>query len=260
MDDYSYSIYTVTTFDADGVSEWVDFFGGLSPIIDPSTRTISFDYSNFYQSGTPSSVKILYTLPIRMTGNIPSETDVDLRQPLMLTLSTPGGYSEEWKVKGAHQVILVEESLPLASDPTLGNGKRAGWNFEQLNYVENYAANKAQADLAAAINAGTYGTAGGFDFAMTTALNPTLFAYYGNDPAANLFYNLADKDNAKKFFDTKFTANMAYKRLIQNVAAGEVYVAKTSNGDYVLIKISVSKEYFGVGSYNYFLFTYRKLN
>jgi hypothetical protein len=134
-----------------------------------------------------------------------------------------------------------------------------GWDFNKMEYVPNYPANQKDADLAAFIDGNIYGVAGGCDFVLFNPLNSTKYVYYGDGMAAQTFYYTATKAAALTHFDAKVAVGKSYPYLVGKPLEGQVYVVKVPNGDYFLLRIASSSFYGGPGKFNFFYFSYRKL-
>lgn len=235
--------------------------------IDHINRRIDFDYVIFFEGlASPKSVQVRFDLLDQSGGTtIPINRQfVDLSKPFKFTITASNGYSEEWTLYGEQVVILCDENTPPFA-PGISIPDYVGWDFDNMQYVKNYPANKKEADLSAILTEDAAmmlkdlkGVSGGLDPVTLKASNLTLYAFHGDNAMSQNFYRTCTKAEAKAFFDTN--SGMANPFISFPIKKGEVYVVKTSDGDYVLIRIADNPNNNGFGMLNDFLFAYRKFD
>ncbi len=218
------------------------------PAVNLTNRTITFNFRGI----SPKKYTVKFNMPSGATATLLSSNAPDFSKPVKYKVAF-NGYSEEWIVRAQHTVRLYDINTPTF------NGTKTGFSFDELDYVSDYSSNKSKADIAAFLlsNRTTiYAGAGGYDFNLQTAENRTMFAYI---PGANF----ADfQEMALEQAKVDYNANPKYYGIKAGADApnqGEVHIARTPAGKYIVIYVNEKPYYTMSGGINCVELTYRIL-
>lgn len=210
-----------------------------APVINAATKTITVEF----QYGAPKETPVTFTLPMGASTSITEP--IDLVAPVgAFQKSTTfdvkvKGYAEQWTLITTHRVRLNETGSMLSP-----NGETTGWSFTSITYV-NDKSNPAGADIIAyydVTDVNINAAAGGLDQTQPSypSVNKTRFIYYGDNAAAQTFFQTGTLADAKNFFAMytpgSSTADPNSNKVNTWPAQAEVYILKLDNGKYVLIR------------------------
>ena len=235
-----------------------------APVINAAMKTITVEF----QYGSPKETPVQFTLPMGASTSI-TEPIIDLVAPIgAFQKSTTFDlkvkeYSEQWTLITTHRVKLNEVGSMLSP-----NGETTGWSFTSMTHV-NDQSNPAGADIIAYddvtgtdINA----AAGGLDQTQPSypSVNKTRFVFYGDNAAAQTFFQTGTLTDAKNFFNNEVSWSSTFflpgtmpKPSVNGYPfTNEVYILKLDNGKYILIRFPEERVNPPDG---YFSFNYRLL-